>query len=122
MITSDNPERFLREHIMLGDAGDGVPNFLSDDDTFVTNKRQKPLARAKLEKWVTMNPDDFCVGEMKRNYMRNEKLIDLSNIPDKIQREVLEMYENTTPPPRSGVLNYFVQSRLKNLAENIGEF
>jgi hypothetical protein len=33
------------EHIIKGDATDGIPNILSADDTFaVDGKRQKPLA------------------------------------------------------------------------------
>ena len=47
-----NPERYLKEHIMKGDTGDGVPNFLSKDDTFVTASRQKPLRSDKLSKWI----------------------------------------------------------------------
>ena len=35
------PQEVLMEHIISGDKGDGVPNILSDDDTFVTEG--KPL-------------------------------------------------------------------------------
>ena len=35
-IRISNPESFLREHIMRGDRGDGVPNFLSADNVIVT--------------------------------------------------------------------------------------
>ena len=48
-LRCDNPERFLKEHIMRGDKGDGVPNFLSADDTFVTDSRQTPLSKKKIE-------------------------------------------------------------------------
>ena len=49
----ENPDRFLKEHILIGDTGDGVPNFLSDDDAFVNQeKRQSPLRTKKLEEML----------------------------------------------------------------------
>ena len=50
-LDTDNPENFLREHILRGDVSDGVPNFLSSDDTFVTDKRQTPLSKKKVSVW-----------------------------------------------------------------------
>jgi len=121
-ITVDNPERFLREHIMLGDRGDGVPNFLSDDDTFVSDKRQKPIMRKKLDEWSVLDPTIFCDDEMLRNYRRNEELINLDKIPKAIQQEVITQFTTQTPSPRSKILNYFIRYRLSNLTEHIGEF
>jgi hypothetical protein len=52
-MTTDNPERFLREHIILGDTGDGIPNIFSDDDALVNpDKRQKPVSRAMIPTWI----------------------------------------------------------------------
>jgi len=121
-ITVDNPERFLREHIMLGDRGDGVPNFLSDDDTFVSDKRQKPVMRKKLDEWSILDPTIFCDDEMLRNYRRNEELINLDKIPKAIQQEVITQFTTQTSSPRSKILNYFIRYRLSNLTEHIGEF
>ena len=122
MLTIDNPERFLREHIMLGDSSDGIPNFLSDDDTFTTSKRQRPVSRVKLASWVTQKPEEFCNEEMLRNYKRNELLINLEKIPEEIQDKCCEQFSTVIAAPRSGILNYFVQSRLTNLTESIGDF
>lgn len=121
-ISVDNPERFLREHIMLGDRGDGVPNFLSDDDTFISDKRQKPVMRKKLDEWSILDPTLFCDDEMLRNYKRNEELINLDKIPKAIQQEVITQFATQTPSPRSKILNYFIRYRLGNLTEHIGEF
>jgi len=121
-ISVDNPERFLREHIMLGDRGDGVPNFLSDDDTFISDKRQKPVTRKKLDEWSILDPTLFCDDEMLRNYKRNEELINLDKIPKAIQQEVITQFATQTPSPRSKILNYFIRYRLGNLTEHIGEF
>ena len=77
-ITPDvNPERFKQYHILQGDSGDGVPNFLSADDTFVSGGRQKPLPKKKLEEWTLMQPEDYCQGEMLRNYHRNKMMVEI---------------------------------------------
>lgn len=121
-VVIDNPERFLREHIMLGDTGDGVPNFLSDDDTFVTDKRQKPLMRKKLAEWSILEPTTFCDDTMLRNYKRNETLVNLDMIPKDIQETVIAQFNTQIPASRSKLMGYFMEKRLRNLFEHIGDF
>jgi len=113
---------FLREHIMKGDRGDGIPNFLSHDSCIVAKERQKPLASKKLNNWVDQEPEDFCTEEMLRNYKRNEQLVDLDCVPDYIRSEVNRQYDEYEIPDRKGLLNYFIKNRLKLLTECIGEF
>lgn len=120
-IRTDNPERYKREHILKGDRGDGIPNFLSDDDCFVSDKRQKPLRATKIEEWQGQEPEDFCDEKMLRNYKRNEQLVDLDKVPNSIAEEVLNQYE-TKGNGRENLMNYFVKHRLTNLTEHIGEF
>ncbi len=122
MIAIDNPERFLREHIMLGDRGDGIPNFLSEDDTFVTKKRQRPISRTKLANWVTQDLNDFCNDEMLHGYKRNERLIDLSHVPVDIKDAILTAADHPETAPRNKMFPYFVEKRLRKLTETIGEF
>lgn len=117
-----DPRRFLREHIMKGDRGDGIPNFLSNDSCIVAKERQKPLASKKLNVWVDQEPKQFCTSEMYRNYKRNEQLVDLDFVPDEIHDEVIRQYEEYEIPDRKGLLNYFIKNRLKLLTDCIGEF
>ena len=117
-----DPRRFLREHIMKGDRGDGIPNFLSNDSCIVAKERQKPLASKKLNIWVDQEPKDFCNEEMLRNYKRNEQLVDLDCVPDNIRAEVNRQYDEYELPDRKGLLNYFIKNRLKLLTECIGDF
>ena len=118
----DNPERFLREHIMLGDRGDRVPNFLSPDDTFVEGKRQRPISRKKLSTWTELDPKDFCDEKMLRGDMRNKALVDLSEIPPDIKSQILHTFHNVQTAPRSNIINYFMAKRLKKLMENVQAF
>ena len=121
-IRINDAQRFLREHIMKGDRGDGIPNFLSADDTIVTKTRQKPLSSKKLDQWVDLQPEDFCSGETLRNYRRNEQLVDLDFVPDNIRKQVLDQYNNYVVNDRKGLLNYFIKNKLKLLTESVGEF
>ena len=115
------PETYIKEHILKGDTSDGVPNVLSPDNTFTDGLRQRPLGKKKIETWLDIDINDLQ-DEVKRNYQRNEKLIDLSKIPNELEGEILTEFHGAPFGDRSKLLNYFIQSRLKNLTETIGEF
>jgi hypothetical protein len=59
---------------------------------------------------------------MLRNYKRNEALVDLEQVPDSIADEIIEQYHKYEVPKRGGLLNYFIQNKLRNLMDSIGEF
>jgi hypothetical protein len=121
-IKADDPYKYLQEHIMKGDSGDGVPNFLSEDDCFVLGTRQKPLTQRKLDQWLGKKPEEFCDERMLRNYKRNQQLVDLSYIPEQIRNTVMDQFNNQNDKDRSKLFNYFIKFKLKNLIENIGDF
>lgn len=120
--TTNDPDRFIREHIMRGDVGDGVPNFLSADNTFVIGARQKPISQKKLDMWVNMEPTEFCDENMLRGYFRNQQLVDLTCIPSAYADLILDEYRAQAGKDRSKLFNYFIEKRLKNLIESINEF
>jgi hypothetical protein len=121
-VNGQDPHLYIKEHILKGDRSDGIPNFLSSDNTFVDELRQKPLTKKKLSTWVDLEPQDFCSEEMLRNYQRNRTLIDLDYIPSDLKVAILEQYEQPPKGERSKLLNYFIQKRLKNLMDDIGDF
>ena len=118
-ISNSNPELYLHEHILKGDKGDGVPNVLSPDNTFVMNIRQRPVTKKRLLEWADINNMN---EEVKRNYMRNRSVIDLELVPDRIKAEIMEKYTADNPKDRSQLLNYFIKNKLRNLMESISEF
>lgn len=119
-IKHDNPKRYLIEHILKGDSGDGVPNVLSADNCFVVGERQKPMTAKKIINII--ENIDSLEGTLHRNYMRNKQLIDLSEIPEEIKEKVIESYNNQTEKGRDKMFNYFIAYKLKHLMEHIGEF
>jgi len=120
-ITHNDPEQYLKEQILKGDSGDGVPNVLSNDNCFVVGERQRPLTARKMEK-ILSTPPESMEREVARNYIRNAMLIDLSNTPDNIKEGVMDSYNAQDNKDRSKLMNYFIANRLKNLTESIGEF
>ena len=119
---TNDVDKFMKEHIIRGDAGDGVPNFLSADDTFVVGARQKPISQKKLDQWLVSDPKEFCDEKMLRGYLRNQQLVDLNFIPPDIKKEVLVQYEQQAGKGRDKLFNYFIERRLKLLLESINEF
>ena len=116
------PSVQLKQMIIRGDKGDGIPNILSADDSIVNGIRQKPITEAKIINWLNQAPEDFCEGEMLRNYKRNELLIDLTKVPETLQKSIIDTYENTAGHTKQQFMNYMITNKLKNLIEVIDEF
>ena len=132
LVNGTDPLAYLREHIIKGDRSDGVPNVLSPDDTFVAEKRQKSMRKTMLmtlteamDKW---EPKDlFQLAKCNRdtwmhNWQRNETLIDLDKIPHDIRDKILREFKNAPTGDRSKLFNYFVEKKLNNLIQSIGDF
>ena len=120
-VNGFNPTTYLKEHILRGDTSDGVPNVLSPDNTFVDGLRQRPLSRKKIQSWLIGGGSDWN-DEVKRNFQRNSTLIDLSRTPEELKNQIRLEYINAPHGDRSKLLNYFMQNKLKELTEYIGEF
>ena len=124
MIKEDNPRRYLFEHLLKGDSGDGVPNANSHDDVFTTGSRQTPMTQKAIDKYWD-NRDDLEMimkPNVFRNFMRNVQMIDLTNTPDGIREEAINKYENYVYPTRTNILTYLIEHRMKMLIDNASEF
>ena len=132
LVNSTPPLEYLREHIIKGDRSDGVPNVLSPDDTFTESKRQKPIRKTMLmtltEAMDRWEPKDlFQLAKCNRdtwvrNWQRNETLINLDKIPNDIRNDILREFKNAPTGDRSKLFNYFVEKKLNNLIQSIGDF
>jgi 5'-3' exonuclease len=122
VIKEPLPLAQLKQLIIRGDKGDGIPNILSADDCFVTGTRQKPITEAKIIGWMNQEPSEFCNDLMLRNFSRNETLIDLTKIPENLKESILHTYENAKGKTKQEFMNYMIANRLKNLFNVIDEF
>ncbi len=121
-VSGANPNEYVKVHILKGDRGDGIPNFLSPDNTFVDSMRQKPLGANKIDRLIHQDPKDFCNENMLRNYQRNQRLIDLTFVPNELQEKIINQFTEVKCGSRSRLLNYFIKNKLKNLTESLSEF
>ena len=119
-LTQEQALEYLNDHIISGDTGDGVPNCLSQDDVFVSGLRQRPLSKKKRD--TIKDPLVMNDSEIDRNLSRNRSLIDLSYIPSKYKEQILQEFDNVVVAPRGGLLTYFINNRLMDLQESIGDF
>ena len=127
-LKHNDPHKYLIEHILKGDRGDGIPNILSAGDTFVIGKRQKPLRQTTINTITEMiggqsleEIDKTCGEDWIPNFVRNRTLVDLDLTPGSLRAKILKQF-NQEPPQRGKLFNYFIKHQLKNLMENIGEF
>jgi len=123
-VTSNNPRQDQMEHFLSGCSGDGVPNVLSDDRVFVEDRRQTPLSAKKK---AALLEDPKALGdEVYRNFLRNKKLIDLteeSECPDSVKLEIINTFNSQDRNDnRNKVLKYLINNRCRLLLEHVGEF
>ena len=113
-----DPQEYLKEHILRGDKGDGIPNVLSDDNVIVDGIRQTPIRKKNLELWM----NGSLPSEHTLRFERNTELIDLRYTPWNIQLKILEQ-KNTEPiGNRDKLPEYFKEHKLEVLEKHINDF
>lgn len=122
-VVENHPRLNLQEKIIKGDTGDGVPNILSDDNTFVEGLRQTPVTKKKMVEILNGLEQADSSLPWYRNYQRNKMLIDLTQTPNKLKEQILNSYNSQDPWGNKGkVLPYLINKQCKMLIECIEEF
>lgn len=117
-VRNNDPDKYLVEHILRGDVGDGIPNILSADNALAVGDRQKPMTAKRIE----LFQDEKNMDELTRvRYHRNKLLIDLSQLPKDYKEHILAEFEKETAG-RSKMFNFFIEKRLQHLLPDIGDF
>ena len=124
LIKVDNPRLTQLEHFITGDAGDGVPNCLSPDNTFADGIKQNTLTAKK--KAMLMEDPRALGDEVYRNYLRNKKMIDLtetSECPENTKKDIINNFIlQDKSKNKSKVMNFFIKNKCRGLLEVIEEF
>lgn len=122
-IKTTDPYKYLREHILKGDRGDGIPNIMSRDNCIVDGERQKPLSAKRIEYLAGfVDLSKVLPADQLKNFKRNEQLIDLHMIPEDITTAILQEYDEQQPKSVEVFRKYLQDHKLKTLEERIGEF
>ena len=123
LVNGIEPHGYLFEHILKGDKSDGIPNILSADDSIVNGVRQKPITKKYIDNFVLHNAEINGRTDTEiRNFHRNEKLIDLKQTPKELSDLIWNEYQKEPEGSRANLLNFFVEKRLNNLIETVGDF
>lgn len=125
-LVEENPKEFFIDLVLRGDKSDGVPNVLSDDDTFITEgKVQNKLTKKKkaeiLEK-IKNGKIDELPENIQKNLERNRKMIDLSESPRELRLEILK---RSLYPPKGDMrktFNFLINSGISTLLNDIEGF
>ena len=121
-LKSEDPIRELKEKIIRGDKGDGIPNIYSPGDCFVRDLRQKPITKGIIEKLLLKPYGEWEDENARIGFSRNQTLFDLVCIPGEIKSKIINTYEETKPASKQKMLNYFIEHKLRNLMDVIEEF
>jgi hypothetical protein len=115
---------FMVEHIVKGDAGDGVPNILSQDDVFMQDGlRQKPVSAKRLAEFIAKGFDGCRDDTERRNWHRNSTLVDFKHIPEEVSNEIISSYINNSPNgDKMSIMNYLIEKRCRLLLDDLEDF
>jgi len=124
LIKEEDPRGYQRMHFLTGCGGDGVPNVLSDDRVFVEDRRQTVLSKKKKE--LLENNPKALGEEVYRNYLRNVKMIDLTEntaCPQNVRDQIIDSFITQNKSDyKKKVMPYLVDKNCRLLLENIREF
>ena len=127
LVVEEHPHTHLTDKVLRGDAGDGVPNVLSDDNVLVEGRRQTPLSKKKREAILNsldiMSKEVYQESDWYRNYQRNSTLIDLSKTPKDIKEQIINSFDSQDPWSNKGkVFPYLVAKNCQQLINDVQEF
>jgi 5'-3' exonuclease len=119
------PEQYILEHVLGGDRSDGIPNILSPDNFFLCadGVRQKSITKKYKEEFIGRLKNKELTNEEVKNFKRNSKLINLSEIPKEIKVAILEQYSRyEIKGNHKTLLNYFIENQYTAFVECVNEF
>lgn len=116
---------FLLEKVLIGDAGDGVPNVRSADDHFMDENsgRQKPITAAMKQAFFE-KPDGSTLTEEERTRLaRNRMLMDFEYIPKDVEAGIIHAYKTfEIKGTQQKVHDYFIKNRCRQLLNDVPAF
>tara|TARA_Y100001937_G_scaffold62817_1_gene86238 strand:+ start:6940 stop:7821 length:882 start_codon:yes stop_codon:yes gene_type:complete len=129
MLVCDDPDSYLVEHIIKGDSSDGIPNVLSDSDTFVVDgKKQKIMNSKRFNTILSRVKDDTILdSEFGTNFQRNRDLIDLSSISSENKEAIINKFRTEVSSRKEWkddgkIMDYLTSNRLMSILKEMDQF
>lgn len=121
-VTKKELNEWMTEHVVKGDAGDGIPNILSTDEVFINEERQKPVSAKRLAEFQELGFKACKSEEERRNWHRNSTLIDFKYIPEDVRKSIVDEYEKPANGDKNSIMNYLIKNRCRLLLNEIEDF
>lgn len=121
-VTKKELHEWMIEHAVKGDAGDGIPNLLSNDDVFINEQRQTPVSSKRLQEFIELGFKACRNEEEKRNWQRNTTLVDFQYIPEEVKNVILAEYEKPANGSKNSIMNYLIKNKCRLLLDELEDF
>lgn len=108
--------------IIKGDKKDAVANIRSPKDAVITGTRQTSISEKEFEKWSKLKPEEFCTESMLERFKENEKLLDLSMVPDEYEKSILDAFAQEPKNTRSKIYPYLIKNGFSQMIDKINDF
>ncbi len=117
------PVVWLRNKIISGDKKDGIPNIMSDKDTFMMEGvRQTSITNLNRKSWSeASSPLFFCDGNMLERYEFNKLMLSMADVPDEQKDLILNEYKKGRNPP-GNIYGFFASKGLSRFIDLIADF
>jgi len=114
-------EKTITHIVKAGD--DGIPNILSNDDVFIKGERQKPVSAKRLQEFIENGFIACKNDEERRNWHRNQTLVDFEFIPEDVSKEIINTYSNyKTTADKMTIMNYLIANKCRLLLDELEDF
>lgn len=127
VLKEENPTAYLKEKVIRGDKGDGIPNVLTEENAFVDGKKQTAMRKERVAELMAnydrlLETSDSGQDFVARRLATNRRLIDFDCIPSTLQSKVMQAYQEEPKGNRGTIFNYLVAHRCNILLKRIQEF
>lgn len=114
-------EEYILDKVIRGDSGDSIPNILSDDDVFKDKRRQVVMSKKRYQAILDADKT-ILTEEVKKNWKRNNKLINFDAIPKQLQENIWNNYNLYQPQPKYKFITYLQKYDLNMLLKEVNDF
>jgi 5'-3' exonuclease len=114
-----DPERALLMKIICGDTSDNIPGCQRGVGPA---RAEKLIESGKFDEMMKVIDGDGKPCEFRRNFDRNQQLIDLTFIPDTLQKELQKQLVEYKPANGNGLFKYLIEHKLREMFDNIDRF
>jgi len=122
VVNKKELKEWLIEHIVKGDAGDGIPNILSNGDVFMKGERQKPVSSKRLNEFFENGFIGCKTDEERHNWRRNITLVDFKYIPEDVKAAVMTNFEEQPKGDKNSIMNYLIKNKCRLLLDELEDF